>query len=415
MSSAVPASSDLSTDPGAAPRSCIVIGAGIVGAAIAYELQKAGTQVTLVDRGEPGRGASYGNSGALSSGSVVPLAMPGVLASVPKMLFDPESPLHVPPDYFFTAMPWLLRFVAAARPERVRRIAQSLADLHLGAIDNHLRMADEIGAPELIIRRGHLHMYPDAQALAKDAAGWELRRQHGIPFEQLDRAGILALEPAVGPRYTVAIHMPDQATVLNPLRYVTRIVAAFAQRGGMVARDAISSLSFANGQWQCRGEGRVWTAEQVVIAAGAWSLGLLKSLGLHYPLETQRGYHVTFRGVPAPISRSVVLADRKAFLAPMETGLRIGGTVEFGGLEREPDYARARLLARFARDTFAGLAGLDPAQEEVWMGHRPCFPDTLPRVGPAPGHPGLWLAFGHGHLGLTDSVNTARLLADIMR
>jgi D-amino-acid dehydrogenase len=393
-------------------RTCIVIGAGIVGAAIAYELQKAGTHVTLIDRGEPGRGASYGNSGALSSGSVVPLAMPGVLTGVPKMLFDADSPLHVPPDYFFTAMPWLLRFVAAARPERVRQIAQSLADLHLGAIDNHLRLVQEIGAPELIIRRGHLHMYPDAQALAKDAAGWELRRRHGIPYEQLDRAGILALEPAVGPRYTVAIHIPDQATVLNPFRYVTRIVAAFAQAGGVVARDAIGALTQKDGQWQCQGESRAWAADQVVIAAGAWSLELLKSLGLHYALESQRGYHVTFRGAPAPISRSVVLADRKAFLAPMEEGLRIGGTVEFGGLTREPDYARAQLLARFARDTFAGL---ENAREDVWMGHRPCFPDTLPRVGPAPGHAGLWLAFGHGHLGLTDSVNTARLLTDIMR
>lgn len=406
-----PASAVLPPDPAAAPRTCIVIGAGIVGAAIAHELQKTGAQVTLIDRGEPGQGASYGNSGALSPGSVAPLAMPGVLASVPKMLTDPQSPLHVPPDYFLTAMPWLLRFVAAARPERVARIAQSLADLHAGAIDNHLRLAAEIGAPELVIRRGHLHMYPDAQALAKDAAGWELRRQHGIPFEQLDRAGILALEPAVGPRYNVAVYLPDHGTVLNPLRYVQRIAAAFAQRGGVVARDAIGALTFRDGQWHCRGESGVWSAQQVVIAAGAWSLSLLKSLGLHYPLETQRGYHVTFRGVAAPISRSVVLADRKAFLAPMETGLRIGGTVEFGGLEREPDYARAQLLARFARDTFAGL---DQAQEEVWMGHRPCFPDTLPRVGPAPGHAGLWLAFGHGHLGLTDSVNTARLLADIM-
>jgi len=118
-----------------------------------------------------------------------------------------------------------------------------------------------------------------------------------------------------------------------------------------------------------------------------------------------------FRDVPVPITRTVVLADRKAFLAPMEGGLRIGGTVEFGGLERAPDFARAKLLAGFARDTFPALAG---AREEMWMGHRPCFPDTLPRVGPAPGREGLWLAFGHGHLGLTDSVNTARLLAEII-
>ena len=388
----------------------IVIGAGIVGAAIAYALQKRGSRVVLIERNEPGLGASYGNSGALSSGSVVPLAMPGVLAGVPKMLLDPESPLHVPPDYVFTALPWLLRFVANAQPARVRRISDALAQLHAGAIANHLELTREIGAPELVMQRGHLHMYPDEAALAKDAAGWKLREQHGIPFERIDRAGILALEPAVGPRYNVAVHMPDQATITNPLRYVQRIVAAFVAIGGRLERDDIAKLEQRGARWHCTGT-HTWEAPQVVIAAGAWSLRLLNSVGMDLPLETQRGYHVMFREVPVPITRTVVLADRKAFLAPMEQGLRIGGTVEFGGLERAPDYARAQLLARYARETFPGL---DQAREEVWMGHRPCFPDTLPRVGPAPQRDGLWLAFGHGHLGLTDSVNTARLLAEIM-
>ncbi|MDB5802890.1 MAG: hypothetical protein JWN73_212 [Betaproteobacteria bacterium] len=393
----------------------IVIGAGIVGAATAYALQKRGARVTLIDRGEPGRGASYGNSGALSPGSVAPLAMPGVLKTVPGMLLDPQGPLHVPPEYLFTALPWLLRFVAASAPEQVARISNALAQLHAGAIDRHLELAREIGAPELIIQRGHLHLYPDEAALAKDAAGWKLREQHGVKFERIGREQILALESQVGPRYQVGIHMPEQATVVNPFRYVTRIVAAFAANGGRVEQGEVQRLEATappgNSGWRCVGAARSWEAPQVVIAAGAWSLRLLEGIGMHVPLETQRGYHVTFKGVVAPISRTVVLADRKAFLAPMEEGLRIGGTVEFGGLDRLPDYRRARLLAQFARETFAGLGD---AQEEVWMGHRPCFPDTLPRVGPAPAHPGLWLAFGHGHLGLTDSVNTARLLAEII-
>ncbi|HEX4327590.1 MAG TPA: FAD-dependent oxidoreductase [Burkholderiales bacterium] len=400
--------------PEAAPTH-IVIGAGIVGAAIAHALQKRGARVTLIERAEPGRGASYGNSGALSPGSVAPLAMPGVLKTVPGMLLDPQGPLHVPPDYMFTALPWLLRFVAASTPERVAKISDALAKLHAGAIDHHLALAREIGAPELIIQRGHLHMYPDQAALAKDAAGWKLREQHGVKFERIDRAGILALEPQVGPRYQVAIHMPEQATVVNPFRYVTRIVAAFVANGGRVEQGEVQRLESSgapgNSGWRCVGAARSWEAPQVVIAAGAWSLRLLEGIGMHVPLETQRGYHVTFKGVVAPITRTVVLADRKAFLAPMEEGLRIGGTVEFGGLERLPDYRRARLLAQFARETFPGL---DDAREDLWMGHRPCFPDTLPRVGPAPEHPGLWLAFGHGHLGLTDSVNTARLLAEII-
>lgn len=389
----------------------LVIGAGIVGAAIAYTLQKRGAQVTLIERGEPGRGASYGNSGALSPGSVAPLAMPGVLKDVPGMLLDPQGPLHIPPDYVFTALPWLLRFVAASQRERVAKISDALAKLHAGAIDHHIELTREIGAPELILKRGHLHLYPDEAALAKDAGGWKLRQQHGVHFERVGREQIMALEPQVGPRYTLGMHMPEQATIVNPLRYVQRIVTAFTAAGGRLQQGEVQRLERAGEGWRAAGSTDNWEASQVIIAAGAWSLRLLKTVGLDVPLETQRGYHVTFRGVASPVSRTVVLADRKAFLAPMEDGLRIGGTVEFGGLDREPDYDRARLLAQFARETFPGL---ENAQEDFWMGHRPCFPDTLPRVGPAPERPGLWLAFGHGHLGLTDSVNTARLLAEIM-
>ena len=390
----------------------VVVGAGIVGACIAHALRARGDRVLLVDRDEPGRGASFGNSGALSPGSVAPLAMPGVLSGVPAMLMDANGPLYLPPEYLPRALPWLARFVAAARPAEVTRISRALADLHRGAIDAHLTLARAVGATDLIVRRGHLHLYPDEAALSKDAASWRLRRDHGIDVQRLDRTGIDALEPGVGPRYQVAMFLPDHATVVDPHGYVQRIVAAFVAAGGVVARDAVEALMPAgDGRWRVRTSTRTLDAAQVVVAAGAWSTRLLAPLGLKLPLETQRGYHARFAGVPPPVSRTVVLADRKAFVAPMLDGLRIGGTVEFGGLERDPDWARAQSLAGFARETFRGL---DDARVDTWMGHRPCFPDTLPRVGPAEGHAGLWLAFGHGHLGLTDSANTARLLAETL-
>lgn len=389
----------------------VVIGAGIVGACIAHALRTRGDRVLLVDRDEPGHGASFGNSGALSPGSVAPLAMPGVLSGVPTMLLDPQGPLYLPPAYLPRALPWLARFVAAARPGEVARIAKALADLHRGAIDAHLDLARTVGAGDLIVRRGHLHLYPDEAALAKDAAGWALRTEHGIGFERLDRAGIEALEPAVGPRYRIGVFLPDHATVVDPHGYVQRIVAAFAASGGRFVRSAVQAVAPAGGRWRVDTATGGIDAGHVVVAAGAWSAGLLAPLGLRLPLETQRGYHARFTGVAPVVSRTVVLADRKAFVAPMLDGLRIGGTVEFGGLERDPDWARAHTLAGFARETFHGL---EEARVETWMGHRPCFPDTLPRVGPAQGHAGLWLAFGHGHLGLTDSANTARLLAETL-
>ena len=395
----------------ASHRTVVVVGAGIVGVCIAYALVKRGLHVTLVDRDEPGSGCSFGNSGAISPGSVAPLAMPGVIASVPRMLRDPESPLYLPLAYLPRALPWLLRFVSSATPARVAATAQKLDALHRGAVDAHLQLAREVEVRELIVQRGHLHLYPDRDAWLKDDASWRLRAQYGYAFELIDRAGIEALEPRVSKRYTVAAFLPDHATVVNPFRYVQAIARAFVERGGHFVGGTVASVTASAGaQWQVNTERKPMLAHEVVIAAGAWSNALLAPLGVSVPLESQRGYHVQYRG-PPPVSRTVVLADKKIFVTPMEEGLRVGGTVEIAGLYAAPDTRRAGLLARLAQENFEGL---DATGSTVWMGHRPCTPDSMPVIGRAPGHRGLWLAVGHGHLGLTDSVNTATRITDEM-
>ncbi|NUZ06627.1 NAD(P)/FAD-dependent oxidoreductase [Piscinibacter koreensis] len=390
-----------------------VVGAGIVGTSIAYALGKRGADVTLVDRDEPGRGCSFGNSGAVSPGSVAPLALPGVLASVPTMLFDDESPLYLRMSYLPRALPWLLRFVASARPATVERSAARLAALHAGALDAHEAMARELGVPELFLRRGHLHLYPDAQALAKDATGWRLRETYGYRVERLDRAGIEALEPNVAARYRVGVYLADHATILNPFRYVQAMARAFTGTGGRLLRASVHAVVPEGSGWRLRtgGDAEQERFDHVVVAAGAWSRTLLAPLGVDLALESQRGYHVQFEGGRDIVSRTVVLADRKIFVAPMEDGLRVGGTVEIAGLDAPPDERRAAVLGRIARETFPGL---EPLPSRVWMGHRPCMPDSVPVIGPAPRHRGLWLAVGHGHLGLTDSLNTAARIADAL-
>ncbi len=403
--------------PPSRPPRVAVVGAGIVGSAIAYELQKRGAEVTLIDRDEPGQACSYGNSGAISPGSVAPLAMPGVLASLPKMLLDERSPLYLPLSYLPRALPWLLRFIASASPRRVEQAAERLHAIHVNAVQRHRQLTQEIGAPELLMQRGHLHLYPDAGALEKDATSWRMRKEFGYEFETLDRAGIEALEPNVGKRYQVGVFLQDHATIVNPGRSVKAIVRAFEQRGGQWRRTEVRALrraDFAGRPRWCvvEADGREDECfDEVVVAAGAWSRKLTAPLGLEIPLESQRGYHVQFRDAARAVTRTVVLADRKVFVTPMEEGLRVGGTVEIGGLSRPPDMRRAAMLERIARETFDGLDDPAPAR---WMGHRPCMPDSVPIVGPADGHPGLWLAVGHGHLGVTDSVNTAYRIADRM-
>lgn len=389
--------------------STVVVGAGIVGTITAYELAKAGITTTLVDADTPGMGCSFGNAGAISPGAVVPLAMPGVLRSVLTMLRDPEGPLHIRPSYFPRAIPWLARFLLAARPPRVDEIATRLHDLHKGAVDRHLQLAAEIGAPDLIQCKGQLHLYPDETALTADAGAWALRARFGVDVRRLDRAGILELEPVIAPRYTIGMYLPDHAMLVNPLRYVQGIASAFERRGGRLVRASVERIERTSRGWACVAYGRRCEADHVVIAAGMGSARLLKPLGVDPPLETQRGYHVAFEGIAPPTRRVVVLADRKAFTTPMEDGFRIAGTVELAGLERPPSPRRIAILERLARATFPGLDG---ARVTTWMGHRPCVPDTLPWIGPDPEHQGLWFAFGHGHMGITDAPGTASRIRD---
>jgi D-amino-acid dehydrogenase len=389
----------------------LIIGAGIVGLALAWRLRREGAEVAIVDAAPPGEGgASFGNAGAISSSSVVPLAMPGLLKQVPRMLLDPAAPLHIPPGYWLRAAPWLARFVAAARPAAVARAAAALDTLQRLATEQHLDLAREIGAPELILPRGNLYLYRDEAQLAKDKAGWDLRRSYGARIEVLDRAGILALEPAIGPAYQLGLFLPDHAHCPSPHRYALAVAAAFRAAGGEIRRDRIRALTVVDGRVTgAEGEGGTHLADEVVVAAGAWSARLLAPLGYRIPLETQRGYHVNLPASEVVISRPVVPADRKVFITPMEGALRVAGTVEFGGLDRAPNEARAQLLR-------ADLAAVFPdartdGVEGFWMGHRPCLPDSVPVIGPARRIAGLWFAFGHGHLGLTGSAPTARMLA----
>ncbi|MGE8319748.1 MAG: NAD(P)/FAD-dependent oxidoreductase [Comamonas sp.] len=398
------------------PSRVAVIGAGVVGVSTALALCSRGVEVTLLERGEPGMACSYGNSGAISPGSVAPLALPGVLKTVPGMLLDADGPLSLPLRYLPKAASWLIAFAQSADPAKVKAAAAVLNELYHGAVDAHESMARALGVPDLFVRHGHLHLYPDAAAVAKDAMGWQLREQYGYAVQQLDRAGIEALEPQAPPGYAHGRFLADHGTILNPYRYVQAMVQAFVRRGGQLVQAEVRRLRPEAEGWRIDTAGTpAWPKEQrwshVVVANGAWAAQLVHPLGMWLPLESQRGYHVQFAGAQALVQRTVVLADKKVFVAPMEGGLRVGGTVEIAGLKAPPNPRRAALLERIAREAFPAL-GSQPA--ESWMGHRPCLPNSVPVVGHVDALPGLWLAVGHGHLGLTGSLPTAQRIANAL-
>ncbi|HEU0230654.1 MAG TPA: FAD-dependent oxidoreductase [Burkholderiaceae bacterium] len=386
----------------------LVIGAGIIGLCVAHALRGAGYRVTILDDQPPGSQCSFGNAGALSSGSVAPLAMPGILKTAGSMLLNPDSPLHIPFHYWLRAAPWLSRFASSARPQRVLQIATALTELLSGSVAAHQTLAQAVGCRDVVHQTGQLHLYRDEQALAKDHASWNLKRSHGLRMEDVDFDGIHALEPSVGADYRRGVYLPDEGWLSSPDRYTRSIAAALRAMGVTFETARASKLERAGTGWQVSDGAHRWEAAHVVISAGIGSRALLAQVGPDVPLESQRGYHVQAPEPCVRLSRVVVLADKKIFMTPMEGGLRIAGTVEFARPNHPPSQRRALLLERQAR---AGLNGLSTSGFTTWMGHRPCLPDSLPVLGPVRGQPGLWCAFGHGHLGMTGSANTAILIS----
>ena len=389
----------------------VVIGGGIVGILTAWSFLKEGHEVTIYDKGEAEQRCSYGNAGSLSSGSVAPLGMPGVLAKVPNMLLQKDAPLRIKPSYLFRVVPWLTRFVSASTPRRVEEISFALSDLLSDSVQRYRRLLSEVGSPELLEQAGQIHVYPTEDDRAADTKVWDLKRRRGVVAENISRDELLQLEPSIGPRYRCAVFVPNEGLIVNPARLVEIFVEAFTRHGGKYRRGKVEALL---GAGTCvhtvSGQSGSESADIVVVAAGAWSNSVSKLAGDYFPLQTQRGYHLTLQNAGVSLRRSVSAADRKYFVSPMEMGLRIAGTVEFDSLDAAPNFERAHALARFAGEL---LPGINLAGATEWMGHRPCMPDSLPVIDRSSRFTNVFYAFGNGHLGVTAAPKMAEAVRSL--
>ncbi|WP_333828146.1 NAD(P)/FAD-dependent oxidoreductase [Pararhodobacter sp.] len=392
-----------------------VIGAGVIGLTTALRLCTEGHAVTLIAPQEAPHMASTGNAGTIAEYAIDPVATPGVLRALPQLLFDPLSPLAIHRPSLARLAPWLLRFGWQALPGPSRRNRRALVPLLAGAGPLWDALAQETGAATLLRPRGALYAFDTPAALRDAAEGLERRRLHGVAVELIDGAALERLEPGLPQgRFAGAAHFPGTRVLDDPGQMLARIAATAQARGVQRIDATLSALSRTAGGWRMAlDSGATHSAEQIVLAAGAWSQGLALALGLAIPLDTERGYHLEF-DLPEdamPLARPLC-PDRFGFyLTPMQGRLRAAGTVELGGLHAPPSPHRWDQLEKGARAVFPGL----PPVARRWMGLRPSLPDSLPVIGPAgPQAPGAWLAFGHGHIGLTLAPRTAGMLADMI-
>jgi D-amino-acid dehydrogenase len=393
-----------------------VIGAGIVGVCAALWLQRDGHDVFLVEPGNPGEGASFGNAGCLNGSSVAPTAMPGVIRNLPRWLMDPLGPVALRWTYLPAILPYLARFARASSPDRVRAAAPALRPLLAPTVGLIRELARDAGADDLIEQAGHLYVYRSAAALAKDDLAWALRRENGVVVDEFDADALRQLEPALSRDYVHGLLVRENGHTTNPLMLVTRLVAAFRRYGGDVVQARAGGFRLDGSRLAAiRSDAGDLAADAAVVSAGAHSRPLAAALGDKVPLETERGYHLMIRDPEVMPRLPIADADSKFVATPMELGLRLAGTVEFAGLKAPPDWRRARILLQHGRRLLPGLSTTYPDERlEVWMGHRPSLPDSLPVIGRSRASPDVIYAFGHGHVGMTAAPMTGRIVADLL-
>ena len=388
-----------------------VIGAGIVGVSCALYLQREGFSVKLIDKGEPGGAASYGNLGNIGIASCPPLAMPGILKKVPGMLLDPAAPLKFRWRDFPSTFPWLLRLLANSRKERVEYIARSRQSLLNRAHDALDPLVAESGAGELMRKAGLLITFESRSAIEDADYALDLRLRNGVEINVLDGDETRQLEPALSRNIIRSWHFPELVHVKDPEALVKQFAELFARRGGTILRREVKGIEFgASGVEAIQTGDETIGSGNVVLAAGAWSRTLAKSLGASLPLVAERGYHTVFLDAEPGIRVPVISAERKLAITPMRNGVRAGGFSEFAHPDAPPEMRHARAARRHAEALFPRLKS---AKHLEWMGPRPSFPDSIPVIGRSPRFRNAWLAFGHDHLGLSLGAITGKLISEM--
>jgi D-amino-acid dehydrogenase len=393
-------------------RDITIVGAGIVGTVCANYLLREGYSVTMIDRNSPGSMTSFGNTGGISPASVVPLSTPGMLSDVPKWLFDPMGPLHIRWSHLPKCLPWLIKFLRAGSPGRVRAISRALTALNMPTFDAYEPLLKDAGLEHLFYRTGQLFVYRTKKGFEKDGFGIALKRETGVRIDILNEDEIRQFEPSLAPIFVRAHYIETHGHCKDPFGLVQGLAENFVRRGGTIINDNVRGFELGpNGPTDVITEQGRRKVDIVVVAAGIWSRGLVKQLGYNVPLESHRGYHVTMPD-PGVVPRRMVLSmEDKMAITPMNMGLRFAGTVELAGTEAPPNYARAQRLLEVGRQIFPGLRTAGYTQ---WMGHRPCTPDSLPVIGRAPGFRDIYFAFGHGHQGLLGASKTGQVIAELV-
>ena len=391
----------------------VVLGAGIVGVSIALHLQKRGRSVLLIDKRKPGLETSFGNAGLIQREGVYPYGFPHDFGALLRYALNNTTDAH----YHLAALPriapFLFKYWMYSRPQQHEAIARMYAPLIERCVTEHMALAEEAGATNLIRPTGWIKVFRTQKVMdqeVKDAE--ETKRDFGVNFAALDKAGVAEAEPHLTAELVGGVHWTDPASVSDPHGLTMAYVALFEKLGGRLASGDAKTLEQTPTGWRVQTELGPVDAGAAVVALGAWADVVTKQLGYHLPLAVKRGYHMHYKPQGnAVLNHPTLDFEGGYFLAPMVAGIRLTTGAEFATRDAPRTPVQLARAEPVAKRFFPLGARVDP---EPWMGYRPCTPDMMPIIGPAPKHKNLWFGFGHAHHGLTLGPVTGRLIAEMI-
>ena len=388
-----------------------VIGAGIQGICISLCLIKKGFRVTLIDRDDPGKNsASYGNAGHFSPYASVPINRPDILADIPSMLLSSTGPLALKWNYVPKMIPWFLKFIKNCSKKKMMHTAKymhQILDLALPAYDE---LFEDIDISGLVEGKGIIYFWTKKDLKSRELE-IRIRNELGVKQQLLTPHEIHDLEPHIKKIYHGGVFYPNARHARNPGKILLKLFDLFLKKGGHYEKQNVQTLSFTSDKKPViKTDSKFYNFDKVVIACGAFSKKLTDQVDENIPLDTERGYHIHFKGYDHLLSRPVIFLNKGFGITPMEQGLRVVGTVEFGGLENPASKKRIQNLVNSAKYLFPELG----KHEDEWLGFRPTLPDFLPIIGPSKKYKNLFYSFGHHHLGWTLGAISGKILAGMI-
>ena len=388
-----------------------VIGAGIQGVCISLCLIKKGFKVTLIDRDDPGKeSASYGNAGHFSPYASVPVNRPDVLTDVPSMLLSSKGPLALKWSYVPKMIPWFLKFIKNCTKKNMMHTAKYMHQILDVALPAYDELFKEIDISGLVENKGIIYFWTNKDLKSRELE-IKIRQDLGVKQQLLNPHEIHDLEPHIKQIYHGGVLYPYARHTRNPKKILIKLFDLFIKKGGRFEKKNVQNVSFGeDNKPVIKTDLNFYKFDKAVIACGAFSKRITDNLDEKIPLETERGYHVHFRGYDHLLSRPVIFLNRGFGITPMEQGLRVVGTVEFGGLDNPPTKKRILNLVNNAKYLFPELKD----HQDEWLGFRPTLPDFLPVIGPSKNNKNLFYSFGHHHLGWTLGAISGKIVSGMI-